>query len=335
MEQPFARVRYIPSADELIDLAFRRASKVSPSLPKRAGGKVKVRIKERSRISTAGRILSSRLQRIVQEMPDLDRIHPFYRELADVLVGVGELKRCLGAMKWASEMVQRLSERYARRERYARSIGEAAQLRREAYGRMASIVKQVSDELEFLRNARSQLVKLPSIDPNLPTIVVAGYTNVGKSTLVKAVSSAKPAVASYPFTTKSIIVGHTKTPTGVVQVIDTPGLLDRPLSQRNRIELQAILALKHLAKAIIFLFDPSTTCGYPLENQINLYLEVKRSFSDIPIIPAANKVDIVDDDDLKALGSAVHEPIMKVSALKGFGVREVFEEALSRMRLGG
>jgi len=44
-------------------------------------------------------------------------------------------------------------------------------------------------------------------------------------------------------------------------VIDTPGLLDRPLDERNAIEMQSIVALGHLDASIMFFIDLSETCG--------------------------------------------------------------------------
>jgi nucleolar GTP-binding protein len=84
---------------------------------------------------------------------------------------------------------------------------------------------------------------------------------VGKSSLLRCLSSAKPEIAQYPFTTKEIHVGHIekteKYITKRFQIIDTPGLLDRPLSKRNEIEKQAIAALTHLADLIVFVLDVS------------------------------------------------------------------------------
>jgi len=329
MKQPFHRLSSVHTAEELIDIAFRRASRISPSLPKRTASHVRARIKERMKILAAGQAITARLKRTLNEMPDLEKIHPFYRELADVLIGVDKLKKSLGAVNWALRKIAEISKHYAKRERHAQSTEEAAKLRREAYGRMASILKQISKELELLKKARNTLIKLPDIDPEAPTIVVAGYTNVGKSTFVRAVSTAKPKIASYPFTTKSIIVGHRKAGKTTIQIIDTPGLLDRPLSERNKIELQAILALKHLAKIIIYIFDPTTTCGYPLKNQINLYKEVKQSFAKIPIIVVANKRDIAKESDLEDLRRLIGEEPLCISALVSEDVEKVFEIALN------
>ncbi|GCA65357.1 hypothetical protein KIPB_016930, partial [Kipferlia bialata] len=69
-------------------------------------------------------------------------------------------------------------------------------------------------------------------------------------------------VQPYAFTTRSLFVGHMNFRLLRWQVIDTPGLLDRPLEQRNAIELQAITALMHLQSAGLFLLDPSEQCGY-------------------------------------------------------------------------
>ena len=329
MKQPFSSLSSVLSAEELVDFAFRRASKSAQKIPKNVPFFIKVRSKEKDRVRTAAKLISERLKRILKEMPRLEDIHPFYRELADILVGVGKLKRCLGAVNWASQMIDKLTRDYIHKLSKAKNISEAGNLRREAYGRMASILKQISNELETLREAQKLLVKLPSVNPEMPTIVVAGYTNVGKSTFVKQVSSAKPKIASYPFTTKKIIIGHRRTKHGKIQIIDTPGLLDRPLSERNRIELQAILALKYLAKAIIFIFDPTETCGYPLESQVNLYREIKQSLKKIPIVNVVNKADIAKKEQLKRLKEILGEEFMIMSALKNSGVEEVLERTLS------
>jgi nucleolar GTP-binding protein len=51
-----------------------------------------------------------------------------------------------------------------------------------------------------------------------------------------------------------------------VQVIDSPGVLDRALEQRNTIEMQSITALAHLNSLIVFIIDISETCGYTIED---------------------------------------------------------------------
>jgi nucleolar GTP-binding protein len=47
-------------------------------------------------------------------------------------------------------------------------------------------------------------------------------------------------------------------------VVDTPGILDHPLEERNTIEMQAITALAHLRAAVLYFIDPSEQCGHNL-----------------------------------------------------------------------
>lgn len=102
------------------------------------------------------------------------------------------------------------------------------------------------------------------------TIVIAGFPNVGKSTLLRQITDATPEVANYPFTTKGIQIGHLERNWKKIQIIDTPGLLDRPILDMNEIELNAMVALEHLADAIFFIIDVSETCGFSIESQFNL-----------------------------------------------------------------
>jgi Predicted GTPase len=106
------------------------------------------------------------------------------------------------------------------------------------------------------------------------------------------------------------------------QVIDTPGLLDRSLEERNDIEKQAILALKYLTNVMIFLLDPSESCGYSMEKQTSLLESVKKGFTDIPIIVAESKSDIFVSD-------SEH---MKFSAETGENMDVLRERILEELR---
>ena len=56
------------------------------------------------------------------------------------------------------------------------------------------------------------------------------------------------------------------------QVIDTPGILDHSLEERNTIEMQAITALAHLRAAILYVMDVSEQCGHTVEEQVTSHL---------------------------------------------------------------
>ena len=77
-------------------------------------------------------------------------------------------------------------------------------------------------------------------------------------------------VNHYPFTTKRIHLGHFTFRRLQYQMVDTPGLLDRPMEKRNDIEMQAISALENLGSLVLFLIDESEKCGTSIEEQHNL-----------------------------------------------------------------
>ena len=157
--------------------------------------------------------------------------------------------------------------------------------------RLASMVHQIDKDLIFLNEVRNVLRHLPNVEDEF-TIVIAGYPNVGKSSFIRRVSSADPQVASYPFTTKGIIVGHRDTGRQRTQFVDTPGILDRPVEERNQIEKQALSAIMNVAHVILFIIDPSEHCGYPMAVQLRLLDEVK-TLVKVPVLVVANKSDLV------------------------------------------
>ncbi|NVM18486.1 MAG: 50S ribosome-binding GTPase, partial [Candidatus Lokiarchaeota archaeon] len=171
------------------------------------------------------------------------------------------------------------------------------------------IINKQNKNLEYLNSIRGRLKEIPSIDDALHCIVVAGYPNVGKSSFVKQISTNKKIeVQEYPFTTKKLIMSHYTIEKRFnqikLQLLDTPGILDRPMSKRNNIELQAILALRLISDLIFFVFDPTPACGYSIDSQLDLFYEIKNKFTkegEIQIVIIFNKMDLASPDEIKFL----------------------------------
>lgn len=307
------------TADEVLDKAFRKASKVDYEGPTRLET---VRETNISKLKSASDVIVSTLGRYVKSFPSIDRQSPFYSELIDMTIGRDKLKKSLGAMDWCRGSVARVSKAAQREIASARHISAIDEIRRGAYGRISSFVKQVDKELKFLAKARHTMRKFPTVNPENPTIVVAGAPNVGKSALVARISTAKPRVAVYPFTTQEISVGTFEKKYLRYQVIDTPGLLDRDLSDRNPIELRAVLALRHLADVIVFIFDPTETCGYLMEQQEHLLETIKKEFADVPVIEVENKSDLSKSGNKR----------IKISAETGAGVQKLIDSLAEQLR---
>ena len=286
--------------DMIIEKAFRRASKINfPD--KKIPFEINIREKEMARVEVASQVINSMLEKVVKRYPSFEYLDPFYREMVDITVSLDELKHNIGALSWAMKTIQRIKNETIRKMKRTKSIDRLDKLRREAYGRYISVLKKIGKNMEFLNNAREKLKQIPEVK-SCYTIVIAGMPNVGKSTVLHALTGAEPEVQTYPFTTKGINIGYFEYKHNDIQVIDTPGLLDRRFEERNEIELKAVLALRHLADLIIFIIDPSETCGYSLEEQFSLLEDIKNM--EIPLIVCQNKSDLRYIENVKIKISA-------------------------------
>ncbi len=112
------------------------------------------------------------------------------------------------------------------------------------------------------------------------------------SSFVNSVTRANVEVQPYAFTTKSLYVGHMDYKYLRWQVIDTPGVLDRPLEDRNTVEMQSITALAHLRAAVLYVVDLSEQCGWSVAQQVALFESIKPLFANKPLFFVINKTDL-------------------------------------------
>ena len=312
----FNKIPLVLTSEQLLDRAFKKTKKVQIVDRNALYRKKKIIIAKTESFATN---VIFPLEEYVKKFPSIDNLSLFYQEIIDIKVDINKLKKSLGAVDWARKTCQMIYSKQSKSLKKSKNIDFLMQKQQEIYGRISSVVKQIDEDLVFLANAQNILKKFPDIH-DIPTVVIAGYPNVGKSSVLKCISNARPAIAQYPFTTKEIHVGHIerkiKYENVRFQIIDTPGLLDRPLSEKNDIEKQAIAALKHLADIILFVIDTSETCGYSLDDQKNLLNQTKKMFKESKFIIVENKTDIKQSAS----------KYLKISCETGEGIDLLIEE---------
>ncbi len=291
----FQNLQKIETADRYLDFAFSAAKKRAEEMrDSRARSKIdKSKNIESERITVAIKVLRGHLVAILNAFPIFEELPDFYKELVKITIHYPDLKKSMGAIGWAISKCDFFFKEYNLKILRTRDISKINEYRREFYGRISSVMKQIKDDLVFLDKARQVMREYPHIKTSLKTICIFGFPNVGKSTLLARITGATPEIKNYAFTTTSLNLGTLQHGIYKYQFIDTPGTLDR-FYKMNLIEQQAHLALKHCCHGVVYVFD--LTEGYEFEKQYLLFENLLRTRTDIPIFVYLAKSDLVSKE---------------------------------------
>jgi nucleolar GTP-binding protein len=274
-----------------LDFAFSNAKIKGDSLrsQKKIRDKlIKAKVIEKEKIKAITDSINKKLTRILHVFPVMDELHPFYRELVMCTIDYYSTKKALGALAWVLNKTNEFSLKTIKNINRSNRNDEINKYRQEFYGRISSLFKQIKSSFIALEEARRTMKIYPSIKTSLFTVAIAGFPNIGKTTLLYKLTGSKPEIDSYAFTTRRINVGYFYEGDKRIQVLDTPGTLNR-FNKMNNIEKQAYLSMKHASQMIVYIID--LTEPYPLEDQMKLYdlvLEFK-----LPTILYLSKTDIL------------------------------------------
>lgn len=333
----FKKITVVPGGKDFIDIVLSKTQRKTPTVVHRHYQIGRIRQFYLRKIKFAQQTIHDKFTQIIDEFPKLDDIHPFYADLMNVLYDKDHFKLALGQINIARHKIAETAKHYTRLMKYGDSMYRCKVMKRSALGMFCTILKKQSQSLAYLEQVRQHLARLPSIDPNTRTLVICGFPNVGKSSFMNKVTRADVEVQPYAFTTKSLYVGHLDYKYIRWQVIDTPGVLDHPLEDRNTIEMQAITALAHIRSAVLYFMDVSESYN-TLEQQVHLFESLRPLFVNKPLIICANKVDVHKIEDLAPEKKALFQqfkdegiPVYEMSTLTGEGVMEARTEACERL----
>ena len=158
----------------------------------------------------------------------------------------------------------------------------------------------------------------------LAEVGIIGLPNAGKSTLISAVSSARPKVANYPFTTLIPNLGVVRKPTGDGTLFaDIPGLIE---GASTGVGLGHDF-LRHIERTTLLLHLIDITAEDPIADYQTIQAELTaygKGLSKRTQIIAFNKIDAVDADTIEAaieqLSNLTSTDIFAVSAVTREGV---------------
>lgn len=162
---------------------------------------------------------------------------------------------------------------------------------------------------------------------------IIGLPNAGKSTLIASLSSARPKIANYPFTTLVPNLGVVRKPTGDGTVFaDIPGLISGA-SQGIGLGHEF---LRHIERTRVLLHLIDATASNPIADYQTIQEELEaygQGLPDRPQIIAFNKIDAVDSEILEIINSELREitsvPIFAVSAVTRKGLDDLMQKIWS------
>ena len=307
----FKNIPIIPKVSDLIDTILSRTQSKTPTVTHPGYKITRIRKFYMKKVRFTEDTITEKLESITKNFPKLDDIHPFYADMINILYDKDHYKLALGTVNTAKNICQKISSDYVKLLKYGDSLYRCKQLKVAALGRMMTTLKKLGASFNYLEEVRKHLSRFPSIDPTERTLILAGFPNVGKSSFMNKITYADSEVQAYHFTTQSLFVGHTYYKNIRWQVIDTPGILDRALEQRNIIEMQTITALAHLDACILYFVDVSENCGYSIAQQVSLFDSIRPLFKNKPLVIIANKTDLRKYTDLPEKDRKLIEEVAK------------------------
>ncbi|KAK8939148.1 putative tRNA modification GTPase mnmE [Platanthera zijinensis] len=321
----------MPSAD-ILSSALRKARNVTATK-----GIANIAKRERNKgakqLDALMKELAVPLRVYIEKFPKKWNLHPYERSLIQLTFGDGSYEEVLKRVDDMRKILLSVGKQHASLCAQSLSKREAGERFTEGLKKLEEVFKLHQNSVDDLLNVAKTLRAMPVVDLQIPTLCLVGAPNVGKSSLVRILSTGKPEVCNYPFTTRGILMGHIVINFERFQVTDTPGLLRRHDDDRNNLEKLTLAALEHLPTAILYVHDLTGECGTSPDDQFTIYKNIKERFGNHLWVDVVSKSDLLqepvdtnledENDDVRRYKAFGPEEALWVSVKTEAGISEL------------
>ncbi len=165
---------------------------------------------------------------------------------------------------------------------------------------------------------------------------IIGYPNAGKSTLLTAVSKARPKIADYPFTTLDPVFGVVEVDMKMFVLAEIPGLVDG--AHLGKGLGHEFLRHAERTKVLLHLIDGSSPSIIDNMNRLNTELALyKPEMAKKPQLVAVNKIDLPEVQarlpEIRRLFGSMGIKVFFVSAISKEGLTELISGIISMLEM--
>lgn len=178
------------------------------------------------------------------------------------------------------------------------------------------------------KGEKTQEVELTLELKTIADVGLVGFPNVGKSTILSVISSAKPKIANYHFTTLTPNLGVVKYYDKDFVVADIPGLIEGASEGAGL----GHNFLRHIERVrlIVHVVDISGIEGRdPYEDYLTINEELEsysQKLASLPQIVVANKCDLLEDESkIEEFEKKLGEKVIRISAISNNGTKEMLD----------
>jgi GTP1/Obg family GTP-binding protein len=229
---------------------------------------------------------------IVDTFPSIDYIHPFFRDLLNLIFQREHYKFSLSRLSKSKRIVNIVCKNFIKLIKNGNSLYTCKQLKKEALGRICTTIRKINKSLIFLEKIRKHIEKIPELDPYRKIVILCGTQKVGKTSCLNKLTRANIDIGNSSNQNNFMLLGHMQTNLFRLQMLELSILSNSNIYTWSFFIREIYLILFNLDCVMLHMIDFSEYLSISVSNQIDLFIKLSAIKPKIKKLLVFTKTDL-------------------------------------------
>jgi nucleolar GTP-binding protein len=235
---------------------------------------------------------SNQITEILDNFPSIDYIHPFFGDLLNLMFERQHYKIALAKISVSKRKINYICKNFVKIVKNGNTSYVCKQSKKEALGRICTVVKKLNKSFVFLEKVRKHLDNLPNLDPYRKIIVLHGSSKVGKSSFLNKTTRANVKLGDHNRNNNFILIGHMQSNFSQLQILDVTGTFTQSICKENRFIMKVYSIFLNLDCINLHFLDLSECFSSSFNTQIKIFKSLWDTSNVIIKLPVFTKTDL-------------------------------------------